>query len=673
MSVSWLLSINGAAGVSPESLGIEVASRNLRSLAPSTLHLRRVPEALTDAPIMTYKDKVIVSRVTQILGATLTSGSPTVGLPAGTLPTTTTGGILQAAIHSDGMSGFDFSCSIYAWVDPSGNLYGICSSYITANRAVYNNLSGTVLHWRAFPVTGTVNMGTLHLTSLSGSGVCDPDDSTTPGVTLSFGIGASIDLRPGGMGVFGLGPTAMNGTLSGGVSASLSGNIYLQGFFFDSTVISQASKVVSVGSSLSGTSIPANTVVNSLNGGSRELTMSHNASANGTVDITVTTQWFVGKCTDAKNCEATSSSLSLGYTISDVWWDLSRRIYRQVWNYTGGTKSTARVLIPAHINAGVYDYTDASAISTVSALSELLTWAAARESFTLASISGSGITMPPEEHVDTDVATIAKSILRYHPSAVSWFDYATTPPTLHFATDDDGIGTPQLGDEMLLTQVLENESTQRIRPRYDLLLEGVSINFEYQSSGATGSVTDTASGQRWANQVYPASIDPDDPPSGVLLATLTLNEGSIWDTQVPVPSLLAQRIFEQHQTLQHEGGISLVDEDPGGRSLMGSVLAITGSEADPEWQSMRAWIQSVSEDLRSGSVSIQIGPKPTMGLATWQRLAALHSGRSMPGGRSISQAQKDTVPLSTGGETTTFTVPGFGTFKFNRGLLTGGP
>jgi hypothetical protein len=115
-----------------------------------------------------------------------------------------------------------------------------------------------------------------------------------------------------------------------------------------------------------------------------------------------------------------------------------------------------------------------------------------------------GITVPIDEVRDITIAEVIRKELRWHPDAVTWFDYSTSPPTLHIA------------QRPALPAATFNISTKplsavNIDRRDDLVLDAVMLKFEILSE--PGGVqhqyiqTDYFPAESTALGVFKATID----------------------------------------------------------------------------------------------------------------------------------------------------------------------
>lgn len=83
------------------------------------------------------------------------------------------------------------------------------------------------------------------------------------------------------------------------------------------------------------------------------------------------------------------------------------------------------------------------------------------------------------------------------------------------------------------------------------------------------------------------------------------------ESSEPTPSGLAKKLFDAISILQFDGEIILESKEINSSSLMGSVLNI--HNGNKSWESMRATIQSVKEDIDLGRTTISFGPTKHLG------------------------------------------------------------
>ena len=153
------------------------------------------------------------------------------------------------------------------------------------------------------------------------------------------------------------------------------------------------------------------------------------------------TTWFVGRVTQTP-ATGNGSAQSQSYTLSGPWWYLEHLTYRQEWAFQGGATEQfiGRLILGQDL--------DGTPITTGAVITEALQYvlnAAAANGATAAFQIGAtdtntrvaatilpGFLIPLDEVKDVTVAEVFHKMAHWHPDAVAWFDYTTTPPTLWF-------------------------------------------------------------------------------------------------------------------------------------------------------------------------------------------------------------------------------------------------
>lgn len=79
----------------------------------------------------------------------------------------------------------------------------------------------------------------------------------------------------------------------------------------------------------------------------------------------------------------------------------------------------------------------------------------------------------------------------------------------------------------------------------------------------------------------------------------------------PIPTGLAQSIYDAINVLQFEGEVVLQEEEVSGQLLIGNLFNITGS-ATAEWAGMNALVQEVTENIDTGQTTVRFGPPKTL-------------------------------------------------------------
>ncbi|MBN8247596.1 MAG: hypothetical protein J0L84_09150 [Verrucomicrobia bacterium] len=133
-------------------------------------------------------------------------------------------------------------------------------------------------------------------------------------------------------------------------------------------------------------------------------------------------------------------------------------------------------------------------------------------------------------------------------------------------------------------------------------------------------------------------------------ATLTNLESGTYTTlessspAEDIPVGIAQQLFDAVGTLHFEGSVTLVGEEVSGPSI-GQRLNITGGR--PEWANAGALIQSVDDDIETGTRSISFGPPTHLGPAYLIELLRFNRQRRI----SVGYSSRATGQVSGSGDT----------------------
>ncbi len=146
--------------------------------------------------------------------------------------------------------------------------------------------------------------------------------------------------------------------------------------------------------------------------------------------------------------------------------------------------------------------------------------------------------------------------------------------------------------------------------------EEVTVTVSFQTKDDSGMVI----GDR-VNEVVTVKVTATDAVTG------TFSSASIEQIGELVPTGLAQKIYDAVGTLQFDGSIVMVEEEVSGLVGVGKALNITGSRA--EWSSMLAVVQSVAEDLETGSTTITFGATEHLGPSDLVELTRINRNRQI--------------------------------------------
>ena len=107
----------------------------------------------------------------------------------------------------------------------------------------------------------------------------------------------------------------------------------------------------------------------------------------------------------------------------------------------------------------------------------------------------------------------------------------------------------------------------------------------------------------------------------------TFNNQTITAFQEPTPVALAEKLFRACNTLQYEGELKLQEEEVSGSLSLGQLFNLTGGNL-PEWESMNALVQSVTEDIDAGATTIEFGPPRHLSAGELVDLLRINRSRS---------------------------------------------
>lgn len=213
---------------------------------------------------------------------------------------------------------------------------------------------------------------------------------------------------------------------------------------------------------------------------------------------------FVGRV-QVPDDDATGRTEDQRYTVASPWQELTEIPFEQTWRVgDGGSPSPAAT---DALKSRLILFADelGNKLTTVQQLTEILDYAiAAGAGLQLGTIDA--LAEPPtEEATDLSCAEAILRCLRWTPDAVAWFDFATTPPTLHIRRRAD------LAAATLDLAVLRDPSIEalNLRPRHDLIPRNVRIKYER---------THSVDAVQWEE----VTLDEYPPALGVARRTLAL-------------------------------------------------------------------------------------------------------------------------------------------------------
>jgi hypothetical protein len=227
------------------------------------------------------------------------------------------------------------------------------------------------------------------------------------------------------------------------------------------------------------------------------------------------TVWFVGRC-KTPDRYARGGNEGLRYTAENVWGELGRRAFLQsAKQYTGlvddeetyATYYTSHCILFASANVDYDPNLDGKA-TLGAVLEEILDYAiagGASVQYVALELSALTIIGPSTPLTDPRCSDAIREALRWCPDCVVWFDYTTSPVTIHF-TPRASMSTATLA----IGDAGAGVTAVQLTPRDDMAVPFVYIKYEQ---------TNTEDGKSWisiapdnityAGDLYPTAAYPD--------------------------------------------------------------------------------------------------------------------------------------------------------------------
>jgi hypothetical protein len=209
--------------------------------------------------------------------------------------------------------------------------------------------------------------------------------------------------------------------------------------------------------------------------------------------------YFRGRIAEIPRSGTPSAEVAT-FTITGPWRDLEEIMFGQNWRHSGaGQLKTTHLLLN-------YDLSTSEQIQL--AVQAAINSGASIQIGTIDTLTS----VPVSEVRDLTCAEVIRQQLRWSPDVVVWFDYSTNPPTFHCR------------HWWNLTEVYasvwdNNITSLDIRPRYDLVLPGVLLNYELSEE------VDGVPKLKLIQDKYPPSISGFE--RGCLVATFDLQGARI--------------------------------------------------------------------------------------------------------------------------------------------------
>lgn len=312
------------------------------------------------------------------------------------------------------------------------------------------------------------------------------------------------------------------------------------------------------------------------------------------------------------------------YVVSGPWWQLDNLVYQDTSLILVDPANPESSLTPIYNSQVVLFQThNFTRRTNGEQITNILEFARSKGvGFTIGTIEPA-IYVPWEEGRDLSCGEALKRCSRWQPDLVQWFDYSTTPPTIHFKrrASLDAVELDLNGGTAI--DVVE------INPREDLQPAGVKLYIVRRYVGDNGRA-----------HVYQQTLSAGDVGDGVgsIVMTIALEgsaNGDDTSEEEPVPATLAIDYLASISTLQYEGSITLKEEEASGSLRVGNVLNLTNGRA--AWATMIALIQTVEEDLNKGETVVRFGPPSQLSVQNFIELARAARRRDNSTGQALAR------------------------------------
>ena len=211
------------------------------------------------------------------------------------------------------------------------------------------------------------------------------------------------------------------------------------------------------------------------------------------------------------------------YVVANAWAQLEQLVYQQNWYLQVDPEHPSESLVGGlQSRVVLFQGVNGSKVSIGQQIADVVEYAAScGVAIQVAPdlVSNFPVTPPFDEGLDMICSEVIQKALKWAPDAVTWFDYATDPPTFHAAR------RTQL-QAVSVSAVDEPESALEIDPRYDLVAPAVVLKYERINT------VDGISWRQIIRDVYPESGSEKVP--GTLVATIDLEGGTVSHTSATI-------------------------------------------------------------------------------------------------------------------------------------------
>jgi len=330
------------------------------------------------------------------------------------------------------------------------------------------------------------------------------------------------------------------------------------------------------------------------------------------------------------------------YGAWNVWDDLKCTTYQQVRTITdsaSGGQSAIRTSAVTLFRSPAYNGTGWDSWTVATQLNDILNYALAQGVAFQKDVNITpNLYAPWAEGIDLGCSAALLRCQGQMVDLVSWCDYTTTPPTIHFRRrSNQPVASLDLTDG---TKVLRIDN---LRQRGDLVPRGIRFIFLTTVKNAAGAsyiiINETVAGATTGPRVIVNTID------------LTALENSIANYVDPpdgIPAVAAD-YFATLTTPWFDGQITLQQAECNGAFSPGQKVQFIHGR--PDWSADGAIIQAVSEELMSGITTLRFGPPPVMPVAQFITAALMQSSSKKTSITGVAASTGSVASTPTGAST----------------------
>lgn len=177
--------------------------------------------------------------------------------------------------------------------------------------------------------------------------------------------------------------------------------------------------------------------------------------------------WFLGRVIQTPR-EASPKSELIAYRLAGPWFWLDHLVFQQTWNFADAF-GQIQAGQSSHLFLG--QTAAGQPMTTAQQITEILQWAIACGAPLQVGTGFPSLLVPIREVRELTCGEAIRQMLRWHPDAVTWFDYTTTPPTFHCRRRSEL-------QALSLPAGARPVNSLRISPRHDLQVPTVVLKFE---------------------------------------------------------------------------------------------------------------------------------------------------------------------------------------------------